>query len=40
MKEGGEPVTVENTKLGEIVTIKINNGKIKAEVKEICEDIL
>ena len=40
MKEGGEPVTVENTKPGEIVTIKINNGKIKAEVKEICEDIL
>lgn len=40
IKESGELVAVENVHPGEIVTIKINNGKIKAEVKEICEDRL
>ena len=40
IKESGELVAMENVHPGEIVTIKINNGKIKAEVKEICEDRL
>ena len=40
VKENGEPITVENVEPGEVVTIKINNGKIKAEIKEVCEDIL
>jgi exodeoxyribonuclease VII large subunit len=40
IKKSGELVTVDNVHPGDIVTIKINNGKIKAEVKEICEDIL
>ena len=40
IKENGELVAMENVHPGEIVTIKINNGKIKAEIKEICEDRL
>lgn len=40
VKENGEPITIENVEPGEVVIIKINNGKIKAEIKEVCEDIL
>jgi exodeoxyribonuclease VII large subunit len=39
-KENGELATLDNVHPGDEIIIKINNGKIKAEVKEICEDIL
>lgn len=35
-----EIATISNVHPGDEITIKINKGKIKAEVKEICEDIL
>jgi sRNA-binding protein len=31
---------VSNLQVGETVSIKINDGTIKAEIVEICEDIL
>lgn len=39
-KENGDLATLDNVCLGDEIIIKINNGKIKAEVKEICEDNL
>ncbi len=40
IKQNGDLATVSNVQVGDTVSIKINNGKIKAEVIEICEDIL
>ena len=37
-KENGDLVTVDNVSLGDKIFVKINNGKIKAEVIEVCED--
>ncbi len=37
-KETGEIVTNNNVVPGEVVTIKIRHAKIKAEIKEICEE--
>ena len=37
-KENGDLVTVDNVSLGDNIFVKINNGKIKAEVIEVCED--
>jgi exodeoxyribonuclease VII large subunit len=39
-KQNGELATVSNLQVGETVSIKINDGTIKAEIVEICEDIL
>lgn len=39
-KQNGELATVSNLQVGETVSIKINDGIIKAEIVEICEDIL
>lgn len=39
-KQNGEIVTTGNVQVGESISIKINNGKIKAEIIDICEDIL
>ena len=39
-KQNGELATVSNLQVGENVSIKINDGTIKAEIVEICEDIL
>ncbi len=39
-KQNGDLATISNVQVGDTVSIKINNGKIKAEVIEICEDIL
>lgn len=39
-KQNGNLATASNLQVGDTVSIKLNDGKIKAEVIEICEEIL